>query len=560
MAEDLSKLSNKELMKIAGLDVGGESEDLSSMSTEELFKIADVPKSRLGRFVSNIEGPIVRSLDPFHGLGGVDTTEELMSERVSPLLSFGSGLAFGLPKEGLKKFAPEVAEKAFPEQKTGFGKILRFGAETGGFLRGGALKTGKFLSKLLLPVKPLAGAKKRGVVREALKFGTAGFLQTPETEDQDLLAPKQRVGSGLLSAGLIPAGFAGGRVIGAGLKKASEFTSKVRESLNRNGTVIRTADFVRSTLAPRVNDLFRISFQKFDEGFKNFARKKLRMPDNVVNHISKKTPQKINQSAIQLGEDTQRIVTSMDDAFTNKEKEISRLYESAFSNIPRTERVIPIDNTFRKMRNVLEEAGFARGDKLTARADDPLQSSTLRSIASEFKFLRPESTRFGQITSSRDVLNKLSKQDILDNFSFAEKEVLANRMKTTINDLVFNTDKQTIIRGLNSGEFQKVTGSKIGKINSVEWKNLRDGLTNLYKRDPGQRITIKKILDVMHDEAEKSGIKGITTARNEFSKSLEFFSLQSKVKENTLNRIFSLDKRTTDNITKLEKYLGNRNT
>jgi len=47
--------------------------------------------------------------------------------------------------------------------------------------------------------------------------------------------------------------------------------------------------------------------------------------------------------------------------------------------------------------------------------------------------------------------------------------------------------------------------STTGNINKFQWQVVKDDMTKLYKSDPNQRGTVKRLLDAFHKDAEQAG-------------------------------------------------------
>ena len=99
------------------------------------------------------------------------------TEVASPVMSGLSTAAGGVPKGLLSE---EAREEFFPEQRTRFGKTLRFGSEVAGTVLGVPGKVFSAVNRL----KALKGAPK--MVKDAAAFGAASAIQTLPEERIDI--------------------------------------------------------------------------------------------------------------------------------------------------------------------------------------------------------------------------------------------------------------------------------------------------------------------------------------------------------------------------------------
>jgi len=414
-----------------------------------------------------------------------EAAQTTYSEGVAPMLHGLSTAAFGIPKGALNKYSPELSKKIFAEQETLGGKALRAGSETLGFLRGGAVKVGGALTRKIL-------GRARPFIQEMAKYGTAGVLQSPE----DIADWKGRAKQGAIAAGAIPLGLGAGKIISKGAQAGGRVIGSVKGALRKHGKKIMQSDFVRSTLAPKLQQGFDKAFVQFGKPMQEFAKRKLKIAEPIVQYIGKLKPHTISGASAQYGDDVANVVNQVDDALAKQEQQITQLYNQAFRSVPQKKPVLPINKTFRSIKTALKRNGWLDDmGNLTSRADDPLQSSTLRALASEYRNLRPE---------------------------------------------------------------QGLQKSQVGRVTQQQWRNLRDTLTNLYKKDPNQRGTVKSILNAMHREGEQAGLVGIQKARNLFVKHLDDLDNLGKISEGKLSKVFNLDQRTVNGIQRMERSLGIR--
>lgn len=147
-------------------------------------------KARRGR-IPGITGPIF----------GQGLATEQLKETAGAIRRGVSTAGFGIPEFAVGKFAPELKERIFPEQITGPGKAIRFGAEAAGLFGGGAAGAAKFVGGLIPKVAGGIGlggqipriisARKRAIaLRNALRgaaeagtFGATQITDIPGTEE-----------------------------------------------------------------------------------------------------------------------------------------------------------------------------------------------------------------------------------------------------------------------------------------------------------------------------------------------------------------------------------------
>lgn len=104
-----------------------------------------------------------------------------------------------------------------------------------------------------------------------------------------------------------------------------------------------------------------------------------------------------------------------------------------------------------------------------------------------------------------------------------------------------------------------------GKVNKHTWMLFKDNLTKAYRAEPNQKIDVKSLLESMHKDAEKSGMVGISKARDSFRKYLSIEDVAERYipsSSNTslrLDRIFEIsnnNKEEIKNIKNVERALG----
>ena len=448
------------------------------------------------------ESDFEESLPQFIGSQFGRAVEKTRTEGIGPITG-GINIALGgLPKAGLEKVRPRAAEAIFPKAETFTGKVAEGAFGIAGFLRGVAVKAGSHLSKLILPkittptlkgISPAAQTA-RTLGRDAIKFGTAGALQTPENEQGDFIAPRQRAFQATLGATAGPIGFGAGRLISKGAKGVSNLAGAIKNSIDRNGASITQPDFVRTTLAPKLNNLFQSSLQKFDDNFQKFAIRKMRVPKEQVEHIANRGTNVVTQATSQSGGNVQGVLSTADDALASQQKAVDSLYENSL-------------NSIQANVNPRSALAFAK-NKLTA----------LR-----FRTLQGERTDLAKSISRNKALG------VLDDF-FEQNRVTGIQTRAT------------------------ATPADINKEQFIFW---RDSISKSMRgASDSERRILKQFSDAFHKDAERSGFKGIIDARDNFANLQNTISLRDKVTEQQLNKAFKLTKAQANNISQLEKKLG----
>lgn len=226
MAGLIQELSDEDLL--GELEQG----DISSLSDEQLLKEL---KPKKGGFFETLTKTLV-GISP-----------ETVREVPGIAASVASTAAFGIPKALVKRFAPQLEEKIFPEQETIAGKGIRVAGEAGAFMFGGAAKlaakVGSLVPKLAgvgLKAAPgvVSARRKALLIRNSLRataegvtFGGTQILGEGEFGEQATQAGILGLISGFASpfgrgVGKIVTGRRKVKAIKAGLKKTPEEVSK----------------------------------------------------------------------------------------------------------------------------------------------------------------------------------------------------------------------------------------------------------------------------------------------------------------------------------------------
>jgi hypothetical protein len=131
------------------------------------------------------------------------------------------------------------------------------------------------------------------------------------------------------------------------------------------------------------------------------------------------------------------------------------------------------------------------------------------------------------------------------------------------NDLVQNSPLKTLLgyyKGLNPK-----TDEGLSMVNTYQWNTLRNNLSNLRRQD--KSIGVKSVLDALHNDAERSGLKGIKEARalaaSNFEAEDKFTNAQGSakalLKENGLGKYHTMTGEQKRGIKELADYIGDKN-
>lgn len=277
--------------------------------------------------------------------------EDVRTEGLGPIAAGLSTAAFGIPRAGIRKFAPQAEEAIFPEQRTLGGKALRGVAELRGLVKGGAVKASKFVG----------GLAPKGFTRTGAQFGTFGATQL---EEEPTIGGQAARGVGFGALGL-----AGGALA----PKAKDLFSKLK------------SDFINTNLVPRVTKLFSDTLEKFPKPIQDFAKNTAKIPENIVKHISQRKPRNIRQSSKALNNNADNIFVGMNKNMAQRGQQVTDMYTSSLKNVEN----VNIQKSVSTMESVLQKHGFIDSlGEATARVKDPLADPILKTIAGEFQALR----------------------------------------------------------------------------------------------------------------------------------------------------------------------------
>lgn len=270
----------------------------------------------------------------------------------------------------------------------------------------------------------------------------------------------------------VPVKAAGNYIAGtkAGKAVSNFFTSDVGEYVGKKAGKVKKfigdawhksrPDYIVKDVAPEAHRSFQAKVATMTPEVEKYAVGKLGVPKDAVDVIKKNGTQKIYATSNSSNFDS--ISSKIQVGLENKEKEISRAYQAAFSSIPDDE-LIRLNNTQSAMRKVLKSYGYI----------DELSRPT--------KFARP------------DVYEK----------SIAKGPEL---------DAVAG-----FYQYLNpAGDFKGAMASSnfVGGITKNQWNLFRDNLSNLRKSGSSRSGDVTKILDALHKDAEIAGVSGINKARS----------------------------------------------
>lgn len=150
---------------------------------------------------------------------------------------------------------------------------------------------------------------------------------------------------------------------------------------------------------------------------------------------------------------------------------------------------------------------------------------------------------------------------ILRNHGYIDKS--GNETAMASNDLVQNSPLKTLLgyyKGLNPKTEEGVTG-----VNTYQWNDLRNNLSKLRRQDPS--IEMKAVLDSVHSDAERAGLKGIKEARalaarnfeaeDKFSKSGG--GVKAMLEEKGLGRYHAMSGEQKRGLQELANHIGDKN-
>lgn len=252
-----------------------------------------------------------------------------------------------------------------------------------------------------------------------------------------------------------------------------------------------------ANIMPRVNKMFNDSVNDWNDPIQNFANKKLNIPQNVINHISDRTPAGVEASSDLAGNTHDSVYQAIQEGFQQKNQEIGKAYEDAFDSVPEGTQ-IPIKNTRKAVSDLLQQHGLI--DKLgnpTNIAVNEQPNTVLGNLYKGYKALVPEV-------------------------------------------------------GANSTQLQRANPSPI---NEDMWSDLRNKLTDIRNLDSRYSGKVTKILDSLHEDAESAGIP-VNQARDMAREYYQNLDLQGKFNQNKLGNIFKSSGQDERDLQQVGKYLG----
>lgn len=150
---------------------------------------------------------------------------------------------------------------------------------------------------------------------------------------------------------------------------------------------------------------------------------------------------------------------------------------------------------------------------------------------------------------------------ILRNHGYIDKA--GKETAVASNDLVQNSPLKTLLgyyKGLNPKTEEGVTA-----VNTYQWNDLRNNLSKLRRQDPS--IEMKVVLDSLHSDAERAGLKGIKEARSLAAKNFEAEDKFSKgtggvkamLEEKGLGKYHAMSGYQKRGIQELANHIGDKN-
>ena len=249
----------------------------------------------------------------------------------------------------------------------------------------------------------------------------------------------------------------GGKVLKEGIKLSGVAGQRIAKTLSRFQT-----DFINESAFPRVSKLFLDKVNKFTPDIKRFAKNKFKASQDVVDYIQQRTPDTIKKTADFFNNSLDDLVVRLKGSMETKSTQIRKFYDEALSRL-KDDDLIPIDQAFNSTRKFLKKHGFIDElDNFTSLSQAPTANPKIKAVSDFFKFL---SQRRGAGTTA------VSRKDI-------------------------------------------------GGVNKAIWQDFREIISNSTVKGGKDRITkeIVKISDALHNQASKSGLKGIDVARKQQAK------------------------------------------
>ena len=362
-------------------------------------------------------------------------------------------------------------------------------------------------------MKGIGGTSTVGNFAKGLIPSTAGLAGDILTNPADMLAlllGKTPTGKGTTLGGKVAASKFGQAVKGVATKKIHPVRN-IKETVSRF-----KVDFINENLFPRVAQVFAEKVNTWSKGVQAYAKRRLKMPEKMINHIGKRTVEVVRAGRKAVGDSLDNVALNIQKGFTNKLKQSEVLYKNAFASLE-DDSLINIERAYGSIKKVLFKNGFVdKSGKLTKRASDPLQDKALRRLASEYKFLSQE---------------------------------VGPKTPTILGP-----------KGQFLPSSQPPTRLAAKGINKHEWNNLKNAFSEIAAENPGRAKEIGLISDALHSQAEEAGLEGIKVARKFFRKHMEHIDTFKTVNDEGKLAGFFKQGQKERNLNAIDKYLNSNNT
>lgn len=228
------------------------------------------------------------------------------SEGIAPFLEGANTAAFGAPKFIASRFmSPDKLKEAFPDQQTGIGKTLRFGAEAAGLIGGGPAKFGMMAAKGALKAAPKLMAKP---LAQASVGGAAAGIATPAINQEDSLVERLK-------------NAAGGAVAPGAIKVAGKIAGKLGAPISTIGKGIQNATLGNDVAAySRANKFSTLENPEYQtkEVPQEIKKKLVDLFPNARNTTGQKLSNLINAKYKNVFAPVSQLKTGVDDALQGR--------------------------------------------------------------------------------------------------------------------------------------------------------------------------------------------------------------------------------------------------
>lgn len=320
---------------------------------------------------------------------------------------------------------------------------------------------------------------------------------------------------------------------------------------------------IQNKYVPAAEKIYQDAVNKFTPQIQDFAVNKVNVPQEVVDHISQRTPQQISASSNAMNNSQDTVFQMMKNGMEQKNSEVGEAYRNAFNTVP-ADTSIATPTTFKSMGDTLKKYGYINnsGNPLPF-ANSIGRDPALGQINDFYQSMRPATVLQDRLSGGQ---LPLSKQQILDTirnsgaYRPAELTGLANKLGVSESDLFLNpqVSKSDIVSNLSKPQMDKLGEYQYIPLNKYRWSNLRDTLSNM-RGNNGLSSDITGILDSLHGDAEAAGIP-VQQARELAAKNFEMQGIAKKfitdTGENKLNNIFKMTGEQSNNLSSVDRYLG----